>query len=75
LDVGGRHSREDILPSAFSLAMCIQFSLIILFLVINSRAMGPTSTNHGAGHIGINSVTDRLMDRLMISLMREMAFD
>jgi hypothetical protein len=32
------------------------FSLIISFLVINSRAMGSTSTNHGDGHIGIDSV-------------------
>jgi hypothetical protein len=50
------NKRQDILPSEFALAMHIQFSLIISFLVINSRDMGSTSTNHGDGHIGINSV-------------------
>jgi hypothetical protein len=47
---------QDILPSAFALIVYIQFSLIILFLVINSRAMGSTSTNYSDGHIRINSV-------------------
>jgi hypothetical protein len=38
--------------------------------------MGSTSANHGDGHIGINSVKDSLMDRLvLISIMREMVFD
>jgi hypothetical protein len=50
--------RQDILPSAFTLTVYIQFSLIISFLVINSRAMGSTSTNHSEVHIGINSVKD-----------------
>jgi hypothetical protein len=36
----------------------IQFSLIISFFVIDSRAMGSTSTNHGDEHIGIHSVKD-----------------
>jgi hypothetical protein len=47
---------KDILPSAFALTLYIQFSLIISFSVVNSRAMGPTSTNHGDGHLRINSV-------------------
>jgi hypothetical protein len=70
--------RDNILPSAFALIVYIQFSLIISFLVINSRAMGSTSTstNHGDGLVGINSVKERLMDRLMmIYIMREMGFD
>jgi hypothetical protein len=49
---------QDILPSAFALTVYIQFSLIISFSVINSRAMGSALTNHGDGHIGINSVKD-----------------
>jgi hypothetical protein len=64
------------MPSAFALTLYIQFSFIISFLVINYRAMGSTSTNHGDGHIGVNSVKDWLMNRLMmISIMREMVFD
>jgi hypothetical protein len=49
---------QDIPLSAFVLAAYIQFSLIISFLVINSRAGGSTSTNHRDGDIGINSVKD-----------------
>jgi hypothetical protein len=64
------------MPSAFALTVYIQFSLIVLFLVISSRAMGSTPTNYGDGHIGIDSVKDWLMDRLiMIYIMREMGFD
>jgi hypothetical protein len=38
--------------------------------------MGSTSTNHGNGHIGINSVKDELMGQLaIISIMREIVFD
>jgi hypothetical protein len=44
------------MPSAFALTAYIQFSLIILVLVIDYRAMGPASTNHGNGHIEIDSV-------------------
>jgi multisubunit Na+/H+ antiporter MnhC subunit len=50
--------RQDILPSAFTLTVHIQFSLIILFLVISARVMGSTQTNHSDGHPGINSVKD-----------------
>jgi hypothetical protein len=45
-------------------AVCIRTDRVHLILVdyfvlvINSRAMGSTSTNHGDGHIGINSVKD-----------------
>jgi hypothetical protein len=46
------------MPSAFAPTVYIQFWLIISFLVINSRAMGSIPTNHGDGHIGINSVKD-----------------
>jgi hypothetical protein len=53
-----RDIRQDILPSAFALTMYIQFLLISSFLVIHSRAMGSTSTNHVHGHIGISSVKD-----------------
>jgi hypothetical protein len=63
---------QDILPSAFALTVYIQFSLIISFSVINSRAEGSTSMSHSHEHIGINSVKDRLM---MIYMMREMVFD
>jgi hypothetical protein len=71
-----RLKRQHSLPSAFALTVYIQFSLIISFLVINSRVMCSTSMNHGDGHIRINSMKDRLMDRLMMtSIMREMAFD
>jgi hypothetical protein len=52
----GYQQRQDISPSEFALTVYIQFSLIISFLVINSRAMGSTSTIHDDGHIGINSV-------------------
>jgi hypothetical protein len=31
-------------------------------LVIDFRAMGSTSMNHGDGYVGINRVKDRLMD-------------
>jgi hypothetical protein len=51
-------SRQDILPSVFALTVYIQFSSIVSFFVIDSRAMGFTSTNHGDGRIGINSVKD-----------------
>jgi hypothetical protein len=62
--------------TAFALAVYIQFSLIISFLVINSRAMGSASTNHGDGHIGINSAKNWLMDRLMmIYRMRDIICD
>jgi hypothetical protein len=57
---------SDILPSASALTLYIQFSLIISFWVIDSRAMGSTSTHHGDAHIGINSVRNWLMDRLMM---------
>jgi hypothetical protein len=50
--------RQDILPSALALTLCIHFSLIISFLGINFRAMDFTSTDHDDGHIGINSVKD-----------------
>jgi hypothetical protein len=33
-------------------------------LVIHSRAMGSTSTNHADGPVGIDNVNDWLMDRL-----------
>jgi hypothetical protein len=50
--------------------------LVISLLVINSRAMGSTSANHGDGRIRIDIVKDWLMDRLMmIHRMREMVFD
>jgi hypothetical protein len=51
-------SKQDILLSAFALTVYIQFLLIILFSMINSRTMGSTSTNRGNGHIEINSVKD-----------------
>jgi hypothetical protein len=50
--------RQGILPSVFTLTLYIQLSLITSFLVINSRAMGSTSTKHGNEHIGINSLKD-----------------
>jgi hypothetical protein len=46
------------MPSVFALTMHIQFWLTISFLVIHYRAIGSASTNHGDGHIGINSVKD-----------------
>jgi hypothetical protein len=52
---GGPLKRQDILPSAFEPTMYIQFSLIISFVVINSRAMGSTPMNHGEAHIEIDS--------------------
>jgi hypothetical protein len=55
---GGNLQRQNILPSAFAPTVYIQFSLIILFLVIHSRAIGSTWMNHGDGQIGINSVKD-----------------
>jgi hypothetical protein len=51
-------SAHGIQPSAFALTVYIQFPLILSFLVINCRAMGSTSMNHGDGHIGINTVKD-----------------
>jgi hypothetical protein len=51
-----RRKGQGILLSAFALTVSIQFSLIISVLVINSRAMGPTWTNHGDGHTGIERV-------------------
>jgi hypothetical protein len=63
-------------------AVCIRIdrvhSILINYfvLVINSRAMGSISTNHGDGHIGINSMKGWLMDRLaMNNIMREIIFD
>jgi hypothetical protein len=67
---------QDILPSAFALTAYIEFALIISFLVINSRAMGSISRNHGDRHIGIENVKDWLMGRLgMIYIARKMVFD
>jgi hypothetical protein len=69
-------TKQDILPSASALTVYVQFLLIISFLMINSRPMGSTSTNHGDGHIGIDNAKEWLMDRLvMIYIMREMVFD
>jgi hypothetical protein len=51
-------SQQNILPPAFALTVYIQFSLIISFLVIKSRAMGSILTNHDDEHIGIDSVKD-----------------
>jgi hypothetical protein len=50
--------KQDILPSAFALTVHIQFSLMIPVLVIHSRAMGSTSTNHADGPVGIDNVND-----------------
>jgi hypothetical protein len=58
LRVDGRPMKQDIRRSAFEMAVYIQFSLTISFLIIDSRAMGSISTNHGDGQIGINSVKD-----------------
>jgi hypothetical protein len=49
---------QGILPSALALTVYIQLSLMISVLVIDSHVMGFTSTNHGNGHIEINSVKD-----------------
>jgi hypothetical protein len=53
-----RSPRQDVLPSAFALIVYIQFSLIISFVVINSRVVGFTSTNHGDGDSGIDTLKD-----------------
>jgi hypothetical protein len=53
-----KNLKQDTLLHAFALTVYIQFSFIISVLVINSRAMGPIWTNHGDGHIGINSTRD-----------------
>jgi hypothetical protein len=50
------YREQDILPSTLALTVYIQLSLMISFLVINYRAMGSTSMNHGDGHMGINDV-------------------
>jgi hypothetical protein len=54
----GTAEKQNILSFVFALTLCIQLSLIISFLVIDSHAKGSTSTNHGDGHIGISNVKD-----------------
>jgi hypothetical protein len=46
----GSFGDKTSLPSVFVLTMYIQFSLMISLLVLNSRAMGSISANHGDGH-------------------------